>query len=111
MRREDGDVCFTIIHGMGGMFLAYDKAELLLKLQKWAAQKCVVVKNNVAICDKEAWLVTIQPAMMTEDNCPAVCPLAMAFDIMVSGFSYVMWSKSDFDLVDHVLGKNIPLDE
>ena len=31
--------------------------------------------------------------------------------IMVSGFSYVMWSKSDFDLIDHVRGKNIPLDE
>lgn len=110
MRREDGDVCFTINHKMG-MFSVYNKAEFLPQLQMWAAQKCVVVKNNVTICDKEAWLVTIQPALMTEDNCPAVCPLAMAFDIMVSGFSYVMWSKSDFDLIDHVLGKNIPLDE
>ena len=109
--RQKGDIGFTIIHH-AGVFNVYNQAEFLPQIKVWRDKGAVLLEHNVVpitICDKTAWLITIQPPKITADNSHN-CPLAMAFNRLVSGFSYVMWEKSSADLVLRALEENTKKD-
>jgi hypothetical protein len=106
-QRQMGDIGFTLIH-RAGVFNVYNQAEFLPQIKAWREARAVLLEHNVfpiTICDKTAWLITIQPPNITADNSHN-CPLAMAFNRLVSGYSYVMWDKSSADLVLRALEDN-----
>jgi hypothetical protein len=103
-QRQPGDVGFTLIH-RAGVFSAYNLKEFLSQLKVWRDSGCVLIASNVIpirINDKDAWLFTIQPPNLSADN-SRICPLAMAFSLLVSGFSYVVYEKHTADLVVRAL--------
>ncbi len=106
-QRQPGDIGFTIIH-RAGVFSVYNLSEFLPQIKAWRDLGAVLLEHNVypiRICDNHAWLITVQPPTITEENSNN-CPLAMAFNRLVSGYSYVMWDKSSADLVLRALESN-----
>jgi hypothetical protein len=88
MLETDGDDAFTLIHRMG-IFSVFSKKEFMPQLKQWKTQKCSALECNLRQLDvngKTCWAVVVQPPDL--EDAP-VCPLALAFGMMVSGFTYV----------------------
>jgi hypothetical protein len=103
-QRQPSDVGFTLLYRLG-VFNAYNLKELLSQVKVWRDSGCVLIASNVIsirINDKDAWLFIIQPPNLSAEN-SRPCPLAMAFSLLVSGFSYVVYEKHTADLVVRAL--------
>jgi hypothetical protein len=94
---EPTDVCYTLIRHMG-FFNVYNKREFLTQLKEFKAKSVVLRDCNVfetPINGKTHYLAVFQPADLSD---APMCPLALAHNVMVSGFSYIFQNKSDADL-------------
>jgi hypothetical protein len=99
---EPTDKVFTLIHRIG-MFSMYNSSEFLPQLKQWKELNCKLLKCNVferVIKGKVIYMFIIQP---TDLEKAAISPLALAYDVMVSGFAYMTPHKSIIDLVLRVL--------
>ena len=101
------DKVITLIRKTG-QFTAYTTHEWLLQCAEWKKLKVVIYKANIRPIKcgyaGDAWLMTVTPP---EEVGASFCPLAMAFGIMVDGFSYISKDKELFDLVWAHLGRHI----
>jgi hypothetical protein len=99
----EAEEVLTLIH-QTGQFNVYNKMEFLGQLRQWKDMKCVLLDCNVwekTIAGKTMWAFVVQPLKI--EGAPGVCPLAVALNILVSGFTYVCKSKETADLVLRVL--------
>jgi hypothetical protein len=88
MMEHEGDDVFTLIKHLG-IFSVFSKKEFMPQLKQWKEQNCVALECNLRQLEADGqtcWMVVIQPPKLQEHT---FCPLALAFGMMVSGFSYV----------------------
>jgi hypothetical protein len=96
------DACFTLQHSTGRFFIL-SLRELLTQIKIWRSVGAVCLADNICeqkFGDKVAWSFVIQPADEDEGT---ICPLSLALNTMVSGFTYVAKDKSTADLVFRAL--------
>lgn len=104
------DKVITLIRKTGS-FCAYTTREWLLQCADWKKLKVVIYKANIRPIKcgyaGDAWLMTVTPP---EEVGASFCALAMAFGIMVDGFSYISKDRDLFDLAWAHLGRHIDED-
>jgi hypothetical protein len=96
------DVVFTLIHRIGA-FNVYNNKEFLPQVKEWKNLNCVLLDCNVferVIAGKTVYMFIIQPKEL--DNVP-ISPLALALEVIVSGYAYITPHKSTIDLVKRIL--------
>jgi hypothetical protein len=93
---KGSDICITYMHAMG-VFCVYNTAEIKDSIDGWKQMKAVCLPCNVKpimVNDKEYWMFVIQPKDMSKTP---MSPLALAFDTLVSGYTYITHSKAFAD--------------
>ena len=95
---------FTLVPSKG-VFNCFDTKEFLAQIQHWRKLGVIVYKCNIIPIQcgayGNAWMMTITPP---EDT--AWCPLALAFNVMVDGFTYISLHRGLFDVCWSALGKH-----
>jgi hypothetical protein len=94
----DKDICITYMHSMG-VFCVYNVPEIKSSIDGWIKNKCKCIAHNVkpiTVNDREFWMFVIQPPNLKDTN---MCPLALAFNTMVSGYTYITHSKAFADCI------------
>jgi len=102
---EPTDVAFTLIRRIGG-FSVFNKSEFIPQVSQWAKMGAKLLDGNVfekVIEGKTFYLFVIQPKTETELESMGLCPLALAYGIMVSGYTYVTPSKAVVEIVKRAL--------
>ena len=98
------DKVFTLMRSHGVMNV-YDTKEFLSQIKHWQSLKVKVFKCNIIPikCGAygDAWLMTVSPPGDSQ-----WCPVAMAFQTMVSGYSYIAKDRTLFDVAWSALGKH-----
>ena len=98
------DKVFTLVRSHG-VFNCYNTHEFLEQIITWRTQKVKVLKCNIIPikCGAygDAWMMTI-----TAPKSSQWCPLAMAFNTWVSGYSYIAKDRGLFDVAWSALGKH-----
>jgi hypothetical protein len=92
------DICITYMHSMG-VFCVYNVPEMKPSIDGWIEKKCKCLAYNVkpiTVNDKEYWMFVVQPPNLKDTN---MCPLALAFNTMVSGYTYITHSKAFADCI------------
>jgi len=101
------DKVITLIRKTGS-FCVYGSHEWSFVCDDWKEAGVVIYKCNIhpIKCGYagDAWLMTITPP---KQKYLSLCPLAMAFGIMVDGFSYISKDRDLFDLAWAHLGRHI----
>lgn len=95
---EPNDVAITLIH-RAGIFNVYNKKELAAQLTAWKKIKAVCLDSNIfeiMIDNKKAYLFIIQPKTQ-DDN--SISPLALAFNIIVSGYAYIVKKRESAEMI------------
>ena len=96
------DVAITLLIS-DGVFNVLDKKELLYQMRIWKNLRCVSHYYNVKeiqICGKKAYMFVIQPQDLEKTT---MCPLAVAFNTLVNGYTYITPHKEIVELVCHYL--------
>ena len=87
-----------------GSLMLFNMPELLQQLQAW---RDVVVVQDYNIYEKQiqgrTWYMFIVQPKGNELENVGLCPLAMAFGVMVSGYAYMTHDKNVLELVKRVL--------
>jgi hypothetical protein len=100
------DKVFTLVRSQGVMSV-YNTKEFLALIKHWRGLKMEVLKCNIIPikCGAygDAWLMAVSPP---EDIDCSLCPLAIAFSIMVNGYSYISKDRTLFDVAWSALGKH-----
>jgi hypothetical protein len=100
-----GDKVFGLIR-KHGIFSVFNTNEFMHQVKDWKEMKVVILKCNISEIEcgayGKAWLFTITPPKKLGDV--GLCPLALSFGRMVSGFSYISKDKSLIDLAWKYLG-------
>lgn len=103
---EPSDKVFTLLRA-AGQFGMLNQRELLQQILLWRSQEAVCLEKNVRERDlngTKVWIFVVQPKVLKEeDPSSSICPLAIAFSFMVSGFTYVTKEKAIADLVVRAL--------
>lgn len=104
MNMKKNDTCITLLHSRG-VYNVYDMHEFMEQMLLWKTQGVSVHDYNVmelTINSKRAYLLIAQPKSIYEDKPEPgvnVCPLAMCYGMLVSGFAYIFKKKCDVELV------------
>ena len=100
------DKVFTLMRAIG-RFNVYDTNEFMNQVKDWKKKGVKILKCNIKDIQcgayGEACLFTVTPP--GEDDC-AFCPLALAFNTMVSGYSYITKDKALAELAWRYLGSH-----
>ncbi len=102
---EPSDVVFTLIHRLGA-FSVYNNREFLPQVAEWKRLGCVLLDTNVferTIAGKQMYMFIIQPSDISKSS---ISPLALAYDVLVSGYAYLTPHKSTVELVKRALQQN-----
>jgi hypothetical protein len=106
MMKTPTDKVITLVHSIG-RFNVYDTNEFLVQVKDWKKKRVVILKCNIFEVDCEElgkmWLFTVTPP---GKKCVNLCPLALAFNIMVSGYSYISADRDLIDLAWRYLGSH-----
>ena len=104
LMEHPSDKVFTLVRSKG-IFNCFDTKEFLAQIQHWRTLGVIVYKCNILPikCGAygDAWMMTVTPP---EDT--AWCPLALAFNTMVDGFTYISLHRGLFDVCWSALGKH-----
>ncbi len=96
MESTNGDRVSTLMRSHG-VFNVFNTNEFLEQIKQWKDMGVKVFKCNIIPikCGAygDAWLMTVTPP----GDCP-LCPLALAFNTMVSGYSYIAKDRGLFDV-------------
>ena len=86
-------------------FAVLNMPEWLYQIKRWQALGVAIYKTNIVAikCGAygDAWMMTITPP---GDYVPA-CPLALSFNVMVSGYSYIAKDKGVLEIAWSAMGK------
>lgn len=102
---EDTDTAFTLVKRLG-QFTVFNKREFLPQIVQWKKMGAKLLDGNTferVIDGKTFYLFVIQPATDEETEYAGMCPLAIAYGIMVSGYSYITPHKSTVELIERIL--------
>lgn len=106
LRETPTDWVITLVARLGAFQVA-DARELMTQIRLWQRLKVVLLKCNIKEVDAGACgkvtLFTVQPPDLKD--APMMCPLAMAFGVWVTGFSYMCLGKAPPELVWAALGR------
>ena len=99
------DKVVTLIHTQC-VFSVYNTAEFLAQVKLWKGMKVKILKCNIVPikCGAfgDAWMMTVTP---DDATVAPMSPLAMAFNVLVSGFSYIAKDKGILDVAWSALGR------
>ena len=100
------DKVFTLVRTRGVMNV-YNTKKFLCLIMDWRrlgvkVQKCNIIPIKCGAYG-DAWLMAVSPP---EDIDCSLCPLAIAFSIMVNGYSYISKDRTLFDVAWSALGKH-----
>jgi hypothetical protein len=105
---ERTDVCFYFHHSVK-RFMMMDSSELQQQLKLWRG-KCVIQDYNIfdiTINKKKFYIAIVQPISAKELEGCSISPLALAYNILVSGYAYVFKFKSAAtDAMDYLTPKD-----
>jgi len=107
MKDTPTDKVITLIRSMG-RFNVYDANEFLTQVKEWKKKQVIMLKCNIFEIDCKVlgkmWLFTVTPPGDLEGV--GFCPLALAFNIMVDGYSYISADRDLIDLAWRYLGSH-----
>jgi hypothetical protein len=106
LKEVPNDKVSTLIRRLG-VFTVFDTKEFMEQLKEWKAKGVKIYKCNVRDIQcgayGEAYLFTVTS---DDDKDCAMCPLALAFNTMVSGYSYITKDKALAQLAWRYLGSH-----
>jgi len=106
LKEVPNDKVSTLIRHLG-YFNVFDTKEFMEQVKDWKAKGVKILKCNIndIQCGAygEACLFTVTPP--NDEDC-AFCPLALAFNTMVSGYSYITKDKALAELAWRYLGSH-----
>jgi len=101
----DDSYALTLQH-LSGCFMEYPRERFAQQVKIWKQLGATCLEANVKSFDyrgKTFWRFVINPADLKD--APYGCPLAMAFNTVVSGYTYITPSKAVADWVVRQLKK------
>lgn len=105
------DIGFTW-HAQYGDFMVMNKLEAQEQMLIWKdlakRGKISILEGNNREYDVDGqtiYTMVVQPTQ--EDHCPMMCPLSLALDTMVSGFTYAYTKKENRDAIYRYVAKYI----
>ena len=101
---QDDSYMLTLQH-KNGVFMDYPRERCAQQVKLWKQLGATCLETNLKSFDyrgKTFWRFVISPA---EEDGPCMCPLAMAFGTLVSGFTYITPSKNVADWIVRQLKK------
>lgn len=84
--------CFTLLHTQG-VFTDYPKEQFSEQVKQWKTVGAECKDYNIKPIEyrgKTFWMFVIQPPDLVKSN---FCPLALAFNTLVNGYTYITSKK------------------
>ena len=104
LRNMKKDDLTIFLHRNSGLMMVMNLKELLPQMKIWKELKCRVMDYNtreIEVGREKVWLWVLQPEVVDETT--PICPMCLAYGVMVSGFGYISRDKGVPEMVQRYL--------